>query len=229
MRYTRILIVDDELDFIKVVKTILEEEHFVVSSAKNAETAFGKIKEAKPDLILLDIRMPGMDGFQFCRSLKNDVSTANIPLIFLSNKRAEFDKVLGLELGAEDYITKSTRERELLARIKAVLRRRKGKMDKDVVLTCGKLCINLDKRKVTLDNKEIFLTPKEFDLLALFIKKKGRVLNRTFLVESICGYGYFGTSRTIDTHIKQLRKKLGDYGRKIETLKGVGYVFEEGD
>ncbi|MCK4532827.1 response regulator transcription factor [bacterium] len=228
MQFVRLLIVDDEIDFFRTIQVILEENLFVVSYAKDTKEALEKIKQAKPDLILLDIRMPGMDGFQFCRNLKSEITTANIPLIFLSNKRAEFDKVLGLELGAEDFITKSTRERELLARIKTVLRRKKGIVENnDFILTYKKLSINLDRRKILLHNKKIYLTPKEFDLLVLFIKKRGRVLNRTFLVENVWGYEYFKSSRTIDTHVKQLRKKLGAYGKKIVTLKGVGYVFEE--
>ncbi|MFH1259748.1 MAG: response regulator transcription factor [Elusimicrobiota bacterium] len=222
----KILLIDDEQDYLKITKTILEDELFLVFSANNPDEAWAKIGKAKPDLIILDITMPGMDGYQFCRKLKGDPGTANLPVIFLSNKSAEFDKVLGLELGAEDYITKSTGEREFIARIKTVLRRRSISATADAVLTSAKLTINLDTREVNLENKKIILTPKEFDLLALFVKKKGRVLQRNFLFESICGYENFGSSRAIDTHIKQLRKKLGSYGQKIKTFKGIGYVFE---
>lgn len=223
----RILVVDDEEDLIKIVKTILEKEGFNVSPAQDATQAYEKIEKTKPDLIILDLNLPGEDGYQLCHKLKDDPRYKDVPIIILSTRDTEFDKVLGLELGAEDYITKPFGTRELIARVKVALRRRQGIGSTPAIFKSGKIYINLDKRTVNIQNKEISLTPKEFDLLYLLVKNKGKVLNRSYLTLNICGYEYYGTTRTIDMHIKQLRSKLGKYGKNIVTVEGIGYMYED--
>ena len=222
----RILIVDDEPDLVRVVKDVLETEGYVVSSASNANETFKKLKDTKYDLLILDIKLPGMNGIDICKTLKNDDRLSDIPIIMLSTKDEDSDKILGLEVGADDYITKPFNTGELVARVKAVLRKSMVKEEATKTLKCGDLMVNLNERTVELRNKSVDLTKKEFELLCVLLKKMGKVLDRSFLIESIWGYEYFGTTRTIDVHIKSLRKKLGKYAARIVTIEGIGYKFE---
>lgn len=228
MAQYKILVVDDEPDIIRVVKDVLESEHYTVQVAKNAVESQKRIKESIPDLIILDLKLPGTDGFEICRSLKADEKYQKIPIIILSTKMEQTDKILGLELGADDYVTKPFSSGELVARVKAILRRRNISQETaEIRFSSGDLVLDVSEHAVRIKNKLINLTPKEFDLLFLLLKKKGKALNRRFLIETIWGYEYFGTTRTVDVHMNGLREKLGKHGSKIITIEGTGYKFEE--
>ncbi|MFH1282906.1 MAG: response regulator transcription factor [bacterium] len=223
----RVLVVDDEADILRVVKDILENEGYIVSLAKNANEAFKKLRETKPDLMILDVKLPGPSGIDICKTVKGDERLAGITVIMLSTKSDDSDKILGLEIGADDYMTKPFSPGELVARVKASLRKNQFKDEDKQILKCDDLVVNLNKHTVNLKNTPIELTKKEFGLLCVLLKKKGKVLDRSFIIESIWGYEYFGTTRTVDVHIKSLRKKLGKYASKISTVEGMGYKFEE--
>jgi len=219
----RILIIDDDASISKLVSDVLTEEGFTVITAGCGEEGISKVHRSKPNLIILDLRLPDMDGFQICQTLKKDKSISSIPIIMLTVKSAKSSTVAGLEMGADDYIVKPFNEEELVARVKTVLRRAGGVEKVEEVLEYGDIQLNLDKHTVFIKGKEIDLTPTEFNLLQILIKKKGHVLNRSFLLEAVWGYEYFGTTRTVDVHIGRLREKLGPLGEKIETVEGVGY------
>jgi len=221
----RIFIVDDEPDLVKIATDLLQAEGYHVASATHPDEGLKKIKANPPDLILLDIRLPDKDGFQVCKELKSDPKTKAIPIIMISVKAEETDVVVGLELGAEDYIAKPYRKRELLARVKAALRRSEPEQI-DQKIQIGPFCVDFGRYKVLIDKKEVVLTPKEFELLAFFLKKEGRVLTRAMICESVWGFEFTGSTRTIDVHVDMVRKKLGKYSDYIVGLKGVGYRFE---
>lgn len=221
----RVFILEDDADIVRIVSDILSPEGYSVSSSASAKTGLKKIEANPPDLILLDIRLPDTDGFEVCRLIKAQSKLKHIPIIIISAKTDEFDVVTGLELGAEDYVKKPFQRRELLARIKAALRR-KNMEPEPQVLTFGPLKIDLDNYAASVDGKDMNLAPKEFELLAFFTRKEGRVLTRTLISESVWGIEHLPTSRTIDYHVYQIRKKLGAYGRWIKFLKGIGYRFE---
>jgi len=223
----RVLVVDDEPDISTVLKATLENEGYVVSIARNANETFKKLKETKPDLILLDIKLPGMSGVDICKTIKNDENLSDISIIMLSTKSEDSDKILGLEVGGDDYVTKPYNAGELVARVKAALRKKQN-ADKDTkIIKSGDLVVDLNEHTVMLKNEPLELTKKEFGLLCALMKRKGKVLDRAFMIESIWGYEYFGTTRTVDVHIKSLRKKLGKYSNKIVTVEGMGYKFED--
>jgi len=226
MSKKKIMVVDDEPDILRVVKDVLSSEGYAVVTAENASETFRKFKEGLPDLVILDLKLPGTGGLEICKSLKGDVKSSQIPIIILSTKSDESDKVVGLELGADDYVTKPFSSGELVARVKAVLRRREFKQEQYDVITVGELILDLSKRTVTCKKNILELTPKEFELLYLLMKKQSKVLSRRFLIESIWGYEYFGTTRTVDVHIKSLREKLGKSAKHIVTIEGMGYKFE---
>lgn len=219
----RIMIVDDEPAIVDLIKLNLELEGFETLSCKNGYEAITTANSQKPDLILLDIMMPDMSGFEVCKSLQN----LNIPIILLTAKDSIKDKLHGLELGADDYITKPFDSRELIARIKTVLRRiDKYSSKDDSTITGGPIQINTIERKVHIDSKEVFLTPKEFDLLLLFMENQRKVFSRENILESVWGFEYMGDSRTVDMHIQRLRRKLGEYSYFIKTVFSIGYKFE---
>ena len=221
----RIFIVEDEPDMIRVATDLLQSEGFLVSSATHPHDALVKIRANPPDLLLLDIRLPDMNGYELCKELKGDPKTAHIPVIMVSAKDAETDVVVGLEVGAADYICKPYRQRELVARVRAVLRRGMGEMEpKDIV--SGPLKLNCQAYSATIHKKDTQLTSKEFELLSYLVRMEGRVLTRSKIYESVWGVDFTGSSRTIDVHIDQLRKKLGKHAEWITTLKGIGYRFQ---
>jgi len=225
----RILVIDDDASILKLVSEVLTEEGFSVITANCGEEGIKKVHQSKPNLVILDLRLPDMDGFQICQTLKKDKSVSSIPIIMLTVKSTKSSTVAGLEMGADDYIVKPFNQEELVARVKTVLRRAGGGEKVEETLKYGDICLNLDKHIASLKDKEIDLTPMEFSLLHILIKKKGHVLNRNFLLETVWGYEYFGTTRTVDVHIGRLREKLGPLGKKIETVEGVGYkLLEEG-
>ncbi len=224
----KILIVDDEKDIVKMLNYNLKKENFRTISAYNGEEALNIAQKDCPDLIILDLMLPGMDGLEVCKALKKDDKTSGIPIIMLTAKTQEIDKVLGLELGADDYMTKPFSPKELIARIKAVLRRTKEKDKAIEVLKVGDLTIDFSKIRVTVRSKPVELTAKEFELLKALIKAKGRVLSRDHLLDTIWGFDNAMEieTRTVDVHIRTLRKKLKSEARRIVTVKNYGYKFE---
>ncbi len=227
MAKQKILVVDDEPDLVELVKDVLERNNYFVISARNADLAIKKVKESNPDLIILDLNLPGIGGIEVCRILKQDKKTSSIPIIMLTVKSTETDKIAGLEAGADDYMTKPFSTAELVARTRAVLRRILYAGEPGEVLASGEIRLDSTEHMVYVVDKQIDLTPKEFNLLYLLMKKKGKVLSRTFLIENIWGYEYLGGTRTVDVHVRHLREKLGEEGKKVETVEGVGYKFVE--
>jgi len=224
----KILIVEDEKDIIKMLEYNLKKEGFRVTNARDGEDALDLALRQYPDLILLDLMLPGIDGLEVCKALKKEAKTASIPIIMLTAKSQESDKVVGLELGADDYITKPFSPRELIARIKAVLRRATEKERLPDVFQLGDLKIDFAKISVSVKDKPVELTAKEFELLKTLLKAKGRVLSRDYLLDSIWGYDHAMEiqTRTVDVHVRTLRKKLKSAAKMIVTVKNYGYRFE---
>ncbi len=224
-----ILIVEDEKDIVKMLDYNLKKEGYKTLVANDGEDAIDAANTKHPDLILLDLMLPSIDGLEVCKQFKLERKTASIPVIMLTAKAQESDKVLGLELGADDYVTKPFSPRELIARIKAVLRRGKEKLPE--ALKIGDLVIDFSKISVTVKDKPIELTAKEFELLKTLIKAKGRVLSRDLLLDNIWGFDHAIEiqTRTVDVHIRTLRKKLKTAAKYIITVKNYGYRFEYED
>ena len=218
-----IMIIDDESQMRELVRTFLEAERYTVIEATDGVHALSLIDETTPDLYLVDVMMPFMDGFQFAQEVKRNDST---PIIFLSAKGDEWDRVNGLKLGGDDYIVKPFHPAELLARIESVLRRTYQNTQPVDLLRAGPLVIDAEAHAITVNGKQLSVTLKEFGLLQLFAKNQGRVFSREQLLQMIWGEDHKSTERTVDTHIKTLRLKLGDYSHLIETVWGVGYKFE---
>jgi two-component system, OmpR family, alkaline phosphatase synthesis response regulator PhoP len=227
----KILAVDDEEHIQELIKFNLENSGYKVICCGNGTEALKIAKSEKPDLVLLDVMLPGIDGYDVCKEIRKDNNISNIPIIMITAKSEELDKILGLELGADDYITKPFSVRELLARVKAVLRRTTIQpMDKSYRF--DNIIVDFEKHEVTNDGKRIELTLKEFEVLEILIKNKGRVITRDFLLDKVWGYEYFGETRTVDVHIRHLRQKIEEDDknpRYIETIRGVGYRFNLGD
>ncbi|WKY48501.1 response regulator transcription factor [Eubacteriaceae bacterium ES3] len=224
----KILVVDDEASIVDLIKMELEFEGYQVETAYDGVEAVEKALEIRPDLIVLDIMLPKKNGYDVCRELSPQLG---VPIIMLTAKTDIIDKVLGLELGADDYLTKPFDNRELLARIKAHLRRSATIMDppkEDSVIKNGDLCIYPDERMVTLKEEEIHLTPKEFELLFLLASNLEQVFPRDSLLEKIWGYDYYGDTRTVDMHVQRIRRKIDSQGNKyIQTVFGIGYKMRK--
>lgn len=223
----KIVIVDDEEELRELVADVLEADNFKVIKCADTDEGYKRILKSKPDLAILDVKMPQIGGIELCRLLRSDPATKNIPVIMLTVESTETDKVIGLGVGADDYITKPFSNKELVARIKALLRRTARKEETNAIKTDG-LTMNLDARTVILNSKEIKLRPKEFDLLHMFLIKPNIVLSRDFILENVFEYNVAVTTRTIDTHIKNLRQALGEWGDKIITIFGRGFKFVPG-
>jgi len=227
---TRILVVDDEKIIAKGLKFSLEKEGFEVSVAYDGEEALQLFYEQKPELVVLDLMLPIVDGFEVCRRLRK---TDDTPIIMLTARGEDIDKILGLELGADDYVTKPFNPRELVARIKAILRRSQAAVLDPAnmqVIKLQNLQIDLFQHKVKVENKEVELTSKEFALLSLLASHPGRVFNREQLLEHVWGYEYYGDARTVDVHIRHLREKIEPDPSDPEliiTVWGTGYKFRE--
>ncbi|MDO5708135.1 MAG: response regulator transcription factor [Andreesenia angusta] len=234
MKYGKILIIDDEKHIIELLKYNLESCGYKVIKAEDGVQGIDTAISELPDLILLDLMLPLIDGVEVCRRLRSDKRTKKIPIIMLTAKSDEMDKIIGLEIGADDYITKPFSIRELIARIKAVLRRAKDLNSNSIeknfgVIDIGEITIYEDKHEVKKRGDILDLTLKEFNLLNLLAKNKGKVLSRNFLLDEIWGYDYFGEVRTVDVHIRNLRKKIEDDDKNpkyIETIRGVGYKIK---
>jgi two-component system, OmpR family, phosphate regulon response regulator PhoB len=222
----RILIVEDERDLIDVLEYNLKREGYAVDSATNGEDALRRIDVAPPpDLVLLDLMLPDMSGVEICRHLRNDRRTRAVPVIMLTAKGEEIDRVVGFEVGADDYVVKPFSIRELLLRIKAILRRVSEPSPTGGVSTFGCLTIDTPAHRVLVQDEEVTLTALEFRLLVTFFERKGRVQSREVLLEDVWDIRADVTTRTVDTHVKRLREKLGAAGPYIETVRGVGYRF----
>lgn len=215
-----ILVVDDEKLIRSVIKDYLLNEKFMVYEAENGEEALRAFKEEKINLVILDVMMPKMDGIETLKELR---TISEVPVIMLTAIKEETDKIHSFDLGVDDYVTKPFSPKELVSRVKAVLKR--CGMLKEVYQYKG-LVIDYQGRKVTIDNKVINLTPKEYQLLVYFIENKGIAISRERLLNAIWGYDFYGDDRTVDTHIKMLRKSLGEYGDLITTVRKVGYKYE---
>lgn len=218
----KLLIVDDESKIREVVKEYAMLVHaYEVDEAENGHIALQKVERNDYDLIVLDIMMPVMDGFTACREIKK---IKNIPIIMLSARDEEYDKLHGFDLGVDDYVVKPFSPKELMARINAVLKRNADKEHNRYVFEG--LDVDVDARDVFIDKKKITITPKEFDLLVYLIRNKNTAINREVLLEKVWNYSYFGDDRTVDTHIKMLRHNLSEYRKFIVTVRGTGYKFE---
>jgi len=224
---SRVLIVEDEPDIRELVVHHLKREGYQVSAAASGEEALRQVQAVPPDLVLLDLMMPAMDGLEVCRRLRQDPATAMLPIVMLTAKGDEVDRVLGLEIGADDYIVKPFSPKELLARVRAVLRRSRPAPGA-APLTLGALAIALGTHTASVGGLTLALTPKEFDLLRALVEARGRVLAREFLLDRVWGYARASEieSRTVDVHVRRLRVKLGAEGRRILTVKSVGYRLD---
>lgn len=225
----KILIIEDDDHIIELLKFNVESNGYAVSIAMDGHEGLNKAVNELPDLILLDLMLPGIDGIDICNKLKNKDRTKDIPIIMLTAKGHETDKILGLEIGADDYITKPFSVRELMTRIKVVFRRYTADISQEKVskITVGTLEIDHEKHEVTLDGKLVKLTLKEYQLLEYLAENRGKVLSRNALLDRVWGYDYFGETRTVDVHIRHLRKKIEDDNAElIETIRGVGYKIK---
>ncbi len=223
MDQTVVMVIDDEEQMRKMIRAFLEKDSYTVIEATDGAHALALFDQTKPHLLIVDVMMPFMDGFTFAKKVKQ---LSSIPLIFLSAKGEEWDKVHGLRLGGDDYIVKPFLPEELLARVESVLRRTYNNKVVSDILTIGPLVINNDSYQVKLHGAPLSLTRKEFSLLHLLAKNKERVYSREQLLHLIWGDNYQGSGRTVDTHIKTLRLKMGNDGNVIETVWGIGYKFE---
>ena len=223
----KILVVDDEPTLVATLKYNLERDGFQVVTAEDGESALDLARSHRPDLVLLDLMLPGLDGFQVCRILRREMQA---PILMLTAKGDEIDKVVGLELGADDYVTKPFSMRELLARVRALLRRADIRPEGErEVLTSGDLSLDLAKREATRSAQAVPLKPKEFELLAFFMRNRQRAFTREQLLNQIWGYDYAGDTRTVDVHVSWLRQKIEDQPQKparIVTVRGLGYRFD---
>jgi two-component system, OmpR family, response regulator VicR len=219
----KVLIVDDEPAIVDLIKINLELEDFETEYCHSGMEAVNLAQSINPDLILLDIMLPDLDGFEVCKAIQD----LNIPIIMLTAKNDIKDKLYGLELGADDYITKPFDGRELIARIKTILRRvDKYNVKDDTNIIAGPISINTSERIVYIDGAEAALTPKEFDLLLLFCENQRKVFSRENILELVWGYEFIGDSRTVDIHVQRLRRKLGNYNHFVKTIFGIGYKLE---
>lgn len=224
----RILVVDDDKQIVRLVKTYLEEAEFSVLTAFDGEDALRVIRYERPDLVVLDIQLPRQDGWEITRRLRSDETLSSIPILMLTARVQDMDKILGLELGADDYLTKPFNPREVVARVRAILRRAATPPPLARILQQGALRLDLDQHRLTLDMTPVELTPTEFALLKTFMEHPRHAFTRSELIEKAMGYAYEGLDRTLDSHIKNLRRKIevdASAPRYIETVFGVGYRF----
>ena len=228
---TKVLVIDDEKHIVELLKFNLETMDYDVYSSYDGFDGFIKAKEINPDLILLDWMLPNISGIELLKKIRSDKDLKNIPVIMLTAKNVESDKIDGLNSGADDYITKPFSIKELLARSNSVLRRYNvnNNLPKETILSVGNLKLDLQKHEVIKGNEKVDLTFKEFELLRLLLENKGKVLSRNYLLDKIWGYEYYGETRTVDVHIRYLRKKIegnSEDEKYIETIRGIGYKID---
>ncbi len=225
----KIYIVEDEPDIRETLKYNFSNEGFKVSTAPDGEEALSNIKKILPDVLILDLMLPGVSGLDVCKSIRADDDIKDISIIMLTAKGEEIDRVIGFELGADDYVTKPFSVRELILRVKVLLKKQRESLVENKLVTFGPIRIDLDAHELKINDKEIVLTALEFKLLQHLVKRKGRVQTREQLLGDVWGYSAEVTTRTVDTHIKRLREKLGNTSEYIQTIRGVGYRFSNVD
>jgi DNA-binding response OmpR family regulator len=222
-----VLIADDEKNIVQLARMYLQAEGFSVETAANGKETLEKVKQTRPDLLVLDLMMPELDGWEVCRRLRRE---SDLPIIMLTARGDDVDKIVGLELGADDYMTKPFNARELVARVKAVLRRYTVSRTLDSkILQVGNLRIDPERHEVTIGDRSVDLRPKEFELLTTLARNPGVVFDRERLLKLAWGYDYYGDSRTVDVHVTWLREKLRDSSARIQTVWGVGYKLVEAE
>lgn len=224
---TRILVTDDEQKIREMIRKYAEFESFTVDEAKDGFDAVNKAGKEKYDLIIMDVMMPNLDGFSAVKEIKK--KDPNVPVIMLSALGEEYDKIHGFDVGVDDYVVKPFSTKELMMRIHAILKRTNADTVDNEKFVLNDLVIDYAARTVTIKNERIQLSPKEYELLVYLVKNRGIALTREKILETVWGYDFFGDDRTLDTHVKLLRKNLGDYNKYIVTLRGVGYRFEKDD
>ena len=222
-----ILIVEDDEDIVELLAFNLQSAGFAAETARDGYEGLAKARRNPPAAVILDLMLPGLDGFEVCKELKRDPKTASAPIIMLTARGEEVDRIVGLELGADDYVVKPFSPRELVLRLRSVLKRHAPEPEKRQVLARDGLSVDMAAHRVSLDGAEVALTATEFKLLAELFQSAGRVLTRDRLLNSVWGYEFEGYARTVDTHIRRLRQKLGPFADMIETVRGVGYRFKE--
>ena len=227
----RILVVDDDREIVRLTRAYLEQSGYHVLIAYDGETALHILRRESPDLVILDLMLPDRNGLDVTQTVRRDAALAAMPIIMLTARVDDHDKIVGLELGADDYVTKPFNPSELMARIRAVLRRAQGEPSPQKVIRAGDLVIDTDSYRVEVQDRPVHLTPTEFGLLRALVENPGHTLTRLELIEKGLGYSYEGLERTVDSHIKNLRRKLdeGETADLIETVFGVGYRFVAGD
>jgi len=224
-----ILVVDDEADLVELVSYNLRKDGFIVDSASDGETALTKVRKGKYDLAVLDLMLPGIQGMELCRILRNDSKTAGLPIIMLTAKGEEVDRILGLEMGADDYMTKPFSPRELIARVRAVLRRSAEKPVHEKILKTGDIEIDTERYTVSIKGKPVKLSATEFKLLLFLAERKGKVFSRGQLLDAIWRDEAFVEPRTVDVHIRRLRANIEEdpaHPGYIKTMRGIGYLFD---
>ncbi len=222
-----VLVIDDEPELVRLLDYNLTKAGYLALTARDGEAGLSLAREHAPDLVVLDVMMPGLDGWEVCKRLRQDPATAGVPLLMLTAKAEEGDRVLGLELGADDYVTKPFGIREFLARVKALLRRAEAAAEAPEVVRAGRLLIDSGRRTVEAGGKRVALTATEFDLLKALAERRGRVLSRDDLITKVRGEDAAVIDRTVDVHVAALRRKLGRQREMIETVRGVGYRLKE--
>ena len=223
----KILVVEDEKSISKLIRYNLEKAGFETVAAKSGEEAIQILDKQEINLVILDIMLPDIDGLEVCRIVKQNKSLKNIPIVMLTAKAQEVDRVVGFELGADDYVTKPFSPRELVLRIKAIMKRGKVEESPKEILTADEINVNIPKHEVTVKDRIIELTQIEFKLLTTLIERRGRVQDRERLLSDVWGIDTMVETRTVDTHVKSLRSKLGKAGKFIETIRGIGYKFSD--
>jgi two-component system phosphate regulon response regulator PhoB len=226
MAKVSILIVEDDPDILKLLAHNFRTDGYEVRTCETGREAIDTVRQRLPDLVLLDLMIPEVDGLEVCRELKRNPATRHIPVIMLTAKGEEVDRIVGLELGADDYVVKPFSPRELMLRVRAVLRRATAEPAVEAVWQNEGLCVDFEAHKVTVDGDEIILTVTEFKLLVELIRNRGKVQTRDQLLEKAWGYHFDGYARTVDTHVRRLRQKLGGYSHCVETVRGVGYRLQ---
>ena len=216
----KILVVDDEPNIIELAKLYLEREGYQVEGAASGHDALSRQTSFNPDLIVLDLMLPDIDGFEVCRQIR---AKSDVPILMLTARKEDVDKIVGLEMGADDYLTKPYNPRELVARVRAVLRRYHAGMKPGDIIEVGRLRIDIPRYEVAVNGKAVKLRTKEFTLLAAFAQNQGIVLSREKLLELVWGFDYYGETRTVDVHVNHLREKIAGSGADIETVRGAGY------
>ncbi len=224
---SRVLVIEDNTDIAELLRHSLEKAGHVVETRVSGNDGLAYARERVPDLVVLDLMLPGMDGLQVCQALRGSAATAGIPIIMLTARGEESDRIRGLELGADDYVTKPFSPKELVARAAAVLRRTTRPQTATSVLTYGSVTIDLTRHEVTAEGQDVRLTAKEFLLLQYLIEHRGRVLSRDLLLTDVWGYQYTGGTRTVDVHVRRLREKVPYLGRALTTIKQFGYKLAE--